>query len=360
MNTPHRSIDRRQFLAAGAALASQAALPRSARAQNGPDADVIVIGAGLSGLETALTLEENGLKVMVLEGRRRVGGRVYTLRDLPGHPEVGGNTIAAAYGRMIAAGQKYGVEVVNLTERIFGNRDTQGLYIGGRHVPLAEWPNHPANPFAGAMRALPPWMWSDAMLRQHPPFPDSQNWYDPVHAKFDIAVHDYLAQLGATEEMIRLGYDTNIAYGNTARDVSLLTLMFAEYWQQVNRGALGAFSRAGEAPGANAPVAPAAPAAPPGGPTPLVVGMYKGGNQNLTIAMARRLRGPLLFGKRIVAIDVAADGATVHTEDGKRYRGKAVVSSMPFTTLRHVHIHPAPPRPQNAAIQTLGTIAITQ
>ncbi|MFM7432472.1 MAG: FAD-binding protein, partial [Gammaproteobacteria bacterium] len=29
-------------------------------------ADVIVIGAGLSGLETALTLEENGLKVTML------------------------------------------------------------------------------------------------------------------------------------------------------------------------------------------------------------------------------------------------------------------------------------------------------
>jgi monoamine oxidase len=60
------------------------------------EANLIVIGAGLSGLESARTLEENGLRVTVLEGRRRIGGRLYTLLDLPGQPEVGGNTVSRA------------------------------------------------------------------------------------------------------------------------------------------------------------------------------------------------------------------------------------------------------------------------
>jgi monoamine oxidase len=60
------------------------------------EADFIVIGAGLSGLESARTLEENGLRVTVLEGRQRIGGRLYTLLDLPGQPEVGGNTVSRA------------------------------------------------------------------------------------------------------------------------------------------------------------------------------------------------------------------------------------------------------------------------
>ena len=94
------SITRRDFVVSSAAAATaaavSAALPASrAHAATGSgEPDVIVIGAGLSGLETAITLEENGLKVLVLEGRKRVGGRVYSLFNVPGHPEVGGNTIA--------------------------------------------------------------------------------------------------------------------------------------------------------------------------------------------------------------------------------------------------------------------------
>ncbi len=44
------------------------------------DADVIVIGAGLAGLQAARRLQENGLTVTVLEGSDAVGGRVRTDR----------------------------------------------------------------------------------------------------------------------------------------------------------------------------------------------------------------------------------------------------------------------------------------
>jgi hypothetical protein len=47
--------------------------------------------------------------------------------------------------------------------------------------------------------------------------------------------------------MIRLGYDTNIAYGTTSHDVSLLMQAFTDHWQAVNRGAIMGFSRTGAA-----------------------------------------------------------------------------------------------------------------
>jgi hypothetical protein len=56
------------------------------RAQN--RSKVIVIGAGLSGLNAALLLEEQGFDVQVLEGRQRVGGRCCPSRA--GTPESGG------------------------------------------------------------------------------------------------------------------------------------------------------------------------------------------------------------------------------------------------------------------------------
>lgn len=44
--------------------------------------DVIVIGAGIAGLTAAATLQQAGLRVMILEARGRIGGRIFTRRDL--------------------------------------------------------------------------------------------------------------------------------------------------------------------------------------------------------------------------------------------------------------------------------------
>ena len=296
-------------------------------------ADVIVLGAGLSGLETALTLEENGLKTVVLEGRPRVGGRLYSLLDLPGQPEVGGNTVSQAYGRVIAAASRYGVELLNVAPRYARYPDRQALFVGGEYIAADRWPDHPRNPFRGEARSLLPMEWGRSLLRRHRPFTDIQNWHDAAHAVHDVPVHDFLRRLGASDAEIALGYETNMPYGvETAHDVSTLQLAFVDHWQGINRS-------------------------PPGKP---FTGVFRGGNQNLPIAMSKRLRGDLLLERRVVAIESAADRALVYCADGSRHVARAVVCSLPFPVLRHVHIDPLPPPEQQRAILTLGAKPITQ
>jgi len=70
------------------------------RARN--PSQVLVIGAGLSGLNAALLLEEQGVDVQVIEGRGRVGGRIKTLDDIPGNPEAGGFNFGGGYARLRA------------------------------------------------------------------------------------------------------------------------------------------------------------------------------------------------------------------------------------------------------------------
>ena len=43
--------------------------------------NVIIIGAGISGLAAAAELGKAGLQIIVLEARNRIGGRIYTTRD---------------------------------------------------------------------------------------------------------------------------------------------------------------------------------------------------------------------------------------------------------------------------------------
>jgi monoamine oxidase len=54
---------------------------RTRRAAPTARADVVVVGAGVAGLAAARCLHEEGFRVVVLEGRDRIGGRVYTHRD---------------------------------------------------------------------------------------------------------------------------------------------------------------------------------------------------------------------------------------------------------------------------------------
>ncbi|MEZ5498131.1 MAG: FAD-dependent oxidoreductase [Steroidobacteraceae bacterium] len=327
-------MDRRRFITQGAGTVLATMASRFAHTRAQPETDVIVIGAGLAGLQTALLLEEQGLNVLILEARQRVGGRVYTLFDLPGHPEAGGNSCANAYGRFISAAARHGLELVNLAPRVMGKLGQRELFLAREHIPLAQWADHPSNPFTGEQRAVPPWLWASAMLGAHRPFEDLQRWADPQYGEFDISMHSFLRRIGANDAMIRLGYDTNIAYGTTSHDVSLLMQVFADYWQNVNRDVAGRG-------------------------TPLI-GAIKGGNQNLPMAMARALRGDLMLGEEVVAIDVGDKTTRVKCRDGRQYRARAVVASLPFSTLRHVAIDPLPDAAKLEAIQTLGYIPVTQ
>ena len=60
--------------------------------------DVIVVGAGAAGLAAAKRLDESGSSTVVLEGRDRIGGRIFTVRDplLPVPVELGAEFIHGA------------------------------------------------------------------------------------------------------------------------------------------------------------------------------------------------------------------------------------------------------------------------
>ena len=72
--------------------------------------EVAVVGAGLAGLVAARELVRSGKEVLVLEARKRVGGRTYT-QDSDGVPlEMGGQWIGPAQARVLELARTLGVE----------------------------------------------------------------------------------------------------------------------------------------------------------------------------------------------------------------------------------------------------------
>jgi len=93
---------RRLLLLATSALSLAIPGARQAHAQG--DADVIVVGAGIAGLAAARSLVDQGLKVIVVEARDRIGGRIWTNRAWPKLAlDLGASWIHGVSGNPVAA-----------------------------------------------------------------------------------------------------------------------------------------------------------------------------------------------------------------------------------------------------------------
>ena len=309
-------ISRRQFIQSTAAVSLAFATPKMAWGQT--SADVIIVGAGWSGLSAALVLQDEGLDVLVLEGRNRVGGRVYSIDSVPDNPEGGANAIVGP--RPVAVARRFGVELIDRSKRPPPTSGGRSLVLNGKVVSPSEWPDSPQNPFPKDSREKMPWAYVSPIVSANNPLKALGDWVDPAHASYDISVHSFLEKQGVGDRSIQLAVDTNCLYGTSAHDASALMPLRNGVWFQNLEG---------------------------------INFVGKGGNQRVPEGVARNLKRQVALRKAVSGIRSEADGVDVYCSDGSQYRARFVICSVPVTVLRNLRIEPVLTGIQEQAVKAM-------
>jgi monoamine oxidase len=140
----HAPLTRRRLIQAGAASGvALTGLPTAAFAASRRKVkrtDVVVIGAGFSGLTAARALTAKGHRVLVLEARDRVGGRTQNESIAGGKAiaEVGGEFVGPTQDRILALAKAMNVgtfPVYNTGSNVFLARGQRTLYDAATGIP---------------------------------------------------------------------------------------------------------------------------------------------------------------------------------------------------------------------------------
>ncbi|HWM89795.1 MAG TPA: protoporphyrinogen oxidase [Thermoanaerobaculia bacterium] len=123
--------------------------------------DILVIGAGISGLTTAFHLSRAGKRVAVLEASSRVGGSLETRTDGPWRFELGPNTVLESHESVTRLIREAGLESEKVTAAPSARR--RYLWKGGQLHPLPSGPlgfiRTPLFPASAKLRLLrEPWI----------------------------------------------------------------------------------------------------------------------------------------------------------------------------------------------------------
>jgi monoamine oxidase len=308
---------RRRVLQGAAAAAGLALVPRRLHAQQASAPEVVVVGAGIAGLNAAYRLHSAGVPVRVFEGSRRVGGRMFSSAGVIAPDlvtELGGELVNTDHLDMLALIRAFDIPLIDLRTADSGPPVEEVLFAAGKRRGEAE--------MVAALRPLMRRLAADRARIERS---------RPARQALDrMSLADYLA---GTEMAPWLRGFLSAAFtsemGSDAAAQSALYLVSVLQTEPV----LDLFQSDEHY-------------------------SVAGGNQRVTDALAARLEGRIEREHRLESIRAAGAGYELAfagpNHASRLVRADAVILAVPFTTLRQVELRVDLPPLKRRAIAELG------
>ncbi|XP_078694174.1 amine oxidase [flavin-containing]-like [Branchiostoma floridae x Branchiostoma belcheri] len=283
---------------------------------------VVIVGAGLSGLSAAKLLNEHGVETIVLEARDRVGGRTHTIKGPGfGYVDVGGAYVGPTQNHMLKLVKELGIQMYKIN-----TEGTSAVWRKGKKFTVDSEQVAVTNPVClldlqHLFRTL------DRMGSEIPP---EAPWKAPHAKEWDsLTMKDVFDKLVWTSSVRRFA-DMFIHINMTSEPHEVSALWALWYIKQCG-GVKRIFS------------------VDNGGQERKLVG----GTQQISLRLAELLGNRVMLNSSVSKVTQTETGITVDTLSGDGFQGEYSIVAIPPPLQLRVSFSPSLPPVRNQMIQRM-------